>query len=517
MNPQDVELIALVQIVKFAVASAGCGLLLWGAALARAGRPHQHRRLRDLLLATLGLLGALCWTNFFQFHYSHYLQGIDFYHYYVGAKYFPELGYTRLYECTAAADLASGLGDQVADRRLRDLETNTIVTAKAIIADPSRCTRHFSPGRWADFQADVAWFREFLSDESWKQLHLDHGYNATPAWGILGVTIANLGPATGFTLYALSLIDGLLLLVMWGFVWRAFGWRVMCVALVYWGTNYPAHYGWTGGSFLRQDWLAAVVVGICCLRMQRPLAGGFLLAFGAFSRIYPAFALVGLGLKAAWEMARTRSPWISTEHRRLALGALLALAMILPLSALSAGGPSAWRDWAENIQLHLGSPTGNQIGLGTLISYDRETRLARSIDPSNVDPFTVWKNARKRTFERRIVLVWGLVIGFAALLALAVREREDWMAAVLGIGLAVVAMEPSGYYVGVLLCFGFLAQRHPGIGSALCGLAALTLVTSTFAAWPDETFVWMSVEVLGLVVISTAFLATDPRPSPERR
>ena len=54
----------------------------------------------------------------------------DSFHYYIGGKYFRELGYTRLYECVMVADVEAGHGARVAGTGIRNLETNRIdVTA----------------------------------------------------------------------------------------------------------------------------------------------------------------------------------------------------------------------------------------------------------------------------------------------------------------------------------------------------------------------------------------------------
>ena len=516
MNPHQ-ETIDLVHFIKLAIALAGCGLLIWSVIVRWLGRPRMHRRLRDALLGTLAALSALCWSNFFQFHYSQYFHPSDLYHYYMGAKYFPELDYTKLYECTAAADIAAGFEEQVVSRELRDLRSNTITTTQAVVADPTRCTRHFSPDRWAEFERDVGWFRGRLSEQNWNKLYVDHGYNASPAWGILGITIANLAPSTGSWIIVLTLLDWLLLLTMWGFVWRAFGWRVMCVALIFWGVNHLSHYGWNGGSYLRQDWLALLIIGICCIRMERPLAGGFALACATFSRIYPGFIFIALGLKAAWEIKRRRRLWISAAHRRIALGGLLAVVTILPLSALSAGGWSAWFGFTQNIRLHLDSPSVNRTGLQAVIAYDRDTRVERLIKRSTLDISSRWTRHRIFTFEQRRWLFWSLVIGFTALLAYAVREREDWVAAVLGIGLIPVVGEPGGYYLSALLGFGFLTQRSEGYGAVLCGFAALTLSVTKIWDWPDDIFLALSIQVLAFVVVVTAYLAIERRIRVGRR
>jgi len=146
--------------IKVAVSLAGMLVLVSSWALERAKRPEMLARTRDALLLALGLLAGFCWWNLGTFHRDHYIHEWDAYHYYIGAKYAPELGYTRLYFCTIVADAEDGrLGDG-ARRKVRDLETNRVVTADTLLLEPGRCTGHFSPERWQAFKHDVAWFRQ---------------------------------------------------------------------------------------------------------------------------------------------------------------------------------------------------------------------------------------------------------------------------------------------------------------------------------------------------------------------
>jgi len=84
------------------------------------GRPVS-RRLRLLVLALLAV-AALGYVNFGFFHpgrgHVHYW---DAFHYFMGAKYLPELGYSKLYEATYAAGRELGAFDYIT--QLRDLET----------------------------------------------------------------------------------------------------------------------------------------------------------------------------------------------------------------------------------------------------------------------------------------------------------------------------------------------------------------------------------------------------------
>ena len=88
-----------------------------------AGRvPAQRRR---ALIAILVVAAALSYPNFGYLHnhgdrYRH-LHLWDTFHYFMGAKYLPELGYVHLYDATLAAGRELGAFANV--REVRDLTT----------------------------------------------------------------------------------------------------------------------------------------------------------------------------------------------------------------------------------------------------------------------------------------------------------------------------------------------------------------------------------------------------------
>jgi hypothetical protein len=496
-----------VNTVKAIAAGAGTLLLVARIALPRwERRSARWRRLWDGALLGLGLLAAACWWNLFQFNYPIFGHPSETYHYYLGSKYFRELGYTRLYRCTAVVDAEWGWRKQVESRYVRNLETNDVERAAPLLEDPQACKQHFTPERWRSFSRDVAWFRKQLPLRRWQRTQIDHGYNGTPAWGLFGGLLAHSGPATDVQILALRLIDPLLLLLTWAAVGWTFGWRVLCVALLYWGTNYPAQYGWVGGSYLRQVEFAALLIGICLMRRQRMTAAGFLLVLAALVRIYPALLLAGPGLQAAGAMLRERRLFLSAAHRRLLLGGLLALVTVLPLSALHSGGFGAWGQFAENSRLLVGTPLRNYVGLRTVLSYDREATSRATRDIRLADPYGPWKQAREETFAGRRLLFGALVVGFVVLLAAAVRGQPEWLAAVLGVGLVPIASELTCYYTAILAAFALLWGRHPPVGAALVGLSvAGWLLTERFLFY-DEIFTWISLATLVFVLFATLWV-----------
>lgn len=500
-----------VALVKLALALAGTALLGWGAWLARRGRGAAHARLRDGLLAALGVAGLLAWSNFFQFHYPQFAHVHELYHYVIGAKYFPELGYTRLYACTAVADAQDGLGQRVAARQITDLRTYDVVSAAPILAAPGRCTRHFSPERWALFRRDVRWFRERLEPEDWEKLQRDHGYNPTPVWTALGGWLVDDAPVAESRLLTLVTLDPLLEVMMWGFALWAFGWRATCVAALYWGTNQPADFAWIGGAFLREGWLAASVIGICLLRHRRAVAAGFLLGTAGLLRVFPFLLWLPLAWQALDGAIRARRPVLSPVLRGLGAGGALALLTLVPLSLALGGGADAWRGFGRNIALHVRTPTINAVGLNTLLSFRPAQRFAE-LEHAVADPGRAWKQARRE--RSRQVWPWraALAAGLVALVCLAARREEPWVAAVLGVGLLPVLLDPSSYYSVSFLAFGFLWLRAPSIGAALCALSAAGRLGPTSM---EENLAWVSLAMLAFVAYSAfALLRTDRAAAP---
>jgi hypothetical protein len=494
-----------VHTVKGVVAGVGTLWLLLHLVASRfPGLGPRFWRLWDGGLLVLGIAAVVCWTNLFQFHYPSFGHRSETYHYYMGSKYFRELGYTRLYSCTTVADAEVGSPEWAANRYIRNLETNSLEHGRSVLADPEACKRHFSPERWRSFRRDVNEFRKRSEEVHWLRLQQDHGYNGTPVWGFFGSLLARTGPATDGRILALQLVDWLLLAVAWSAVGWTFGWRPLCVALLYWGTNFPADFSWIGGSYLRQIELTAALVALCLLRRDREFAAGFLLGLAVLVRISPIFLLAGPGLQALVAMIRERRVFLARAHRRLALGGLLSVATLVPLSALTSGGLDAWKGFAENSRLHLDTRSINRMGLRTVLSYDHAKRLVAAGESFVGDPYHPWERAQEETFARRRPLFVALVAGLGLLLAASVRAQPLWAGVVLGTGLVTVA-DLSNYYSVILVVYALLWRHHPPVGVALCALSAVGWIISELFLFPDEICTWISLASLGFVVLAMAW------------
>jgi hypothetical protein len=504
--------------VKAGVALAGAALLLWFFLAEVVPALRRDARVRDALLAAIAVFSCALWWNLGRFHFfaDHVVHYYEMYHYYLGAKYAPELGYTRLYECTVVAeDEYAHLGRQLARIQIRDLTTNVLTSTQETLAHPERCKEHFTPERWQAFERDSDFFYRASSWWFWTSGLKDNGYNGTPVWRLLGGFIANHTPLSDRSLVNLASIDALLLLAMLGFIAWGFGWRTMCVCAIFWGTNSPGRYYWTGGAFLRMDWLLATVASISLVKRQRPFAAGVAIGVATLLRIFPGFVAAALVLKIVVESLRARRLVITPAQRRFVLGGAAAVALLVPLATWYGGGPACWRGFVDNSRKHLSTPLTNNMGLRTVVAYSPATRVAVTRDGRLPDPFSPWKWHQLDNFHRRLPLYVALVFAYVVLLGLAVVRHDDWVALALGVGFILVATQLTCYYFIVFLALGVLWPYVRWSGAPLLWASA----ASAWNPWgllpmDDDRYVAISVVYLVLVVMLTGWLARVSNGAP---
>ena len=493
-------------------------LLLADLALVRLRRPERLRRLRDGLLAGAALVGALGWWDGFLLPRDvpalRWVNFGDSFHYYMGPKYFRELGYVHLYECAALAEQQLGAGAVVARRIYRDLASNESVSGRSLLTGDRSCRQRFTPERWQLFVLDVDWFRSRI--QLWEVTMQDWGYNASPVWNALGQLLAGSGPVSETRLAVLTLLDVPVLVATFALVAWAFGWRTACVALIFWATNLPNGYGWTGGSILRHEWLLASVAGVCLLRKGWLVAAGAALAYATLLSVFPGFLVAGIGVRAAARSVSERRIALAPEHRRLLLGALLALALVLPAAALSGGGLSAWLGFVRNSRVDS-QPSPNNLGLPTLLSYESATRLSLFWLGDLERPVLAWQEARRETLARRAPLWAAAVAAWLVLAVGAARRQPDWVAALLGLGFVVLAFQLSCYYYAFMLLFGLLWPRHRSIGIALLAVAVASHWIDARFVDEEEQYAWLSGIAVCFVVWASAVARFAPveRPTPQ--
>ena len=395
------------------------------------------------------------------------------FHYYLGARYFPELGYDGLYDQALAAD-REGPRKWASIRMIRDLRT--------LQPEPTHYelrirSPHWTDSRWANFRADVEAMQPTLSDEQWEMLLGDRGYNGTPPYTAVLRVLAAVpwSPAGRYFIVFLDLGLFAVALIAVGRTWGA----PTAWAIAAWSQLFFGMWKHTIGGFFQLDYLAALLTALAAVAVGRFRWAGVLLAWACMSRIFPGFFLVGL---VPWFFARRRldGRW-PPMLRPFATSFLIACLVMAGLGMGSGRGPSAWpefiTDMADHTELH---PFGKRrLGLQHVFTAGLGDSMA-----------DLGRDRREHLADQKPL--WGVTA--AVLVALwawsSLRPRKEDPLAAMALGLlpcfALIVL--SRYYGGVYAALALLIFP-PGEGAANRTMAivwAIALSGSAAAHYLDH-------------------------------
>jgi len=453
-------------------------VVLGGVFFALARGTAVSRRSRLLVLALLGA-AALSYPNFGFLHlrwgHIHYW---DAYHYFMGPKYLPELGYTRLYEATVVA--ARELGELGAVAHVRDLTTYSYQSVDAIDAPAIR--GRFSSARWQAFKRDLAFFSPRL--QPWSGPLRDHGYNDPPPRALMLHLLLRWIPANVVTLTLLTSLDYVLILAGYWAVRRTFGEIPAALAFAFFFLSFFARFDFIGGSILRWDWIVAVLVGVAAFARGSGLVAGLCLGYAVLARLFPLLFLVPLGLK--WIQARLRR----TGHETLATCLCAAGGTILvPALALAALGAteSLVPEYVARIRLHNAVPSINRVGLGSLVTV-------------HGTPWLLDAAGRAYTLQDALIAarpaayVLPVISALYLLAAVPLIRRAGALESIMyAVPLVFLALSPSGYYYSFLVLLVLLPWQGGSTDNVrVLGLALLSLNMAVSYAFELVSDGWLS-------------------------
>ena len=462
---------------------------------------ENGRRWLNIILALLILCGVFGFYNYGRFHGNVYTHWWELIHYQFGSKYFPELGYDNLYFAFLAADRETGHRLRHV-KTVRDLSSNEIITvAKAepkILAIRSK----FTPERWEQFKKEFVFYRP--KDGRWSNIVVDHGYNPSPVWTVTGRAVTGLLDALGFSTAqaagVMAHLDPLLLLIMFLLVWRAFGIEVTAMLVVFWGANPMVMFDFTGGAFLRQDWLAALVSGIALLRMRRLIPAAALITYSASTRIFPGVFF----LFPCWCFVRDwwKTRRLPKELTRFLLSAAVAGVLLFGLSLKFAGGLDSWKTFLANASEHDKGVYTNHVSLRNLFIYEYNNN-ARSFARYGGHYHEKWRIHKEKRMARLKPVYYGSILVFTALFFWYYR-KEDFESGLWMCGfLPFLFFYPANYYFMFLLPVLLVALRSPAAASGFLGAMLLGFIGKRFVRGYDVYHIWLS---LLLLVSFLAFL-----------
>lgn len=388
----------------------------------------------------------------------------EFVHYYVGAKYFRELGYLGLYDCVTLADkeISQEDGVQRITSYVRNLED--VLRDKPYEAAVAGCQetqrKNFTDARWESFKEDLRQLHTLVGDDQWGSVVYDAGFNPPPSLILVSSPIANLIPIKVGRIQTFLFATGIDFLLLLGIALamnEAFGRLTMSVWLVYFGATFISHYTWNGGSLLRYSWLAFVVFGMVAAKRGRWALAGGLFAAATCDRIFPlafgAFAAVPLAYRALQ----------SQEHRRLlkrfcvAFGATV---FVLVAASTLVFGASSWRVFFARVTHHSDVYYVMHIGLKKVLTFRKWVGSQNFHGHVGLDNFRVW-NLRLRETWSSMRLLTVPIRALAVLGALwASLSRKPHEAALLGGVMFMFFFNlPANYYYSVLTFIPALAFR----------------------------------------------------------
>ncbi len=510
--------------IRFLLTFGGALLILYAWRARKLGERFRERSLKRIGI----VMSVIAFGVYFDFgnpnvRYQDYYHRHELFHYYLGSKYFEEIGYTRLYECAAIAELENRGKSAVINRELRNLRVNLIQPVKDtdVYKNPDLCKRFFQVDtdaggkKWEAFKKDVAWFEKVSRGSYWQNMQKDHGFNPPPVWTMEGKFFSAMGNAGHDFFLALAGLDvafhiGTILLFGW-----AFGWRVMTVAAVFWGCNAPANFYWTGGAFLRHDWLLLLVASICLLKKGKHFWGGAALAYSSLLRVFPIVVSAGWIVIMAIYFIKHRK--FHPDHVKVVTGGLAAGAVLIPLSAIVCAPTvqeegsttpailAPYKDFVSHILVHNQTPLTNHMGLETIVVHDWMPSLASFSDGTfrdeangrmrftrndNLDdPFEEWKQGRRDRKKERAVLFWALRLMVAGWLVWALRRTKHlWIGMALSPLIVMCAVNMTCYYFSVFMISAALVAVRPSLGPILLIASGASQVLLHNYYWVDDKY-----------------------------
>lgn len=494
----------------FAVAAAAT----WGLGWAVERRTARAQRWPTVLLVALALAGAGLATAQ-DLHRSVRVgdryRAWNAYHYVLGSKYFPELGYTDLYAATLAADdraRAQHLEPRLDGVRwTRDMRTYQVIARREAVAALDRSDL---PDATLDaLHHDLRGLLPFLDDDTWGEVLADLGYNPAPAWPVVGRPLATALGTHGTGRWVLLQLDLPLFALMIGMLWWGWGPRVAAAAVLY-VTLVGFNRARLIGGFLQYDWLASLITAMALHRRGHGASAGVALSWGAMTRVFPGFLI--FPALATLVVGTLRGREVPRRTRRFAIAFTAACAVWFVLSHTTGRGLATWPEWFEGIRLH-----------STLHPYDGRARMGLlrlgAHMPTLADPW----GAAERTVDLATAHALAArvrpfqVVGTLFVLAVAMRRRATdralWMLALVWVTVITSRYYASGW--ALLLCLG-LPERGDADGRQEPAGVALALMVLLmpwlFYLYPDHEPIYFLTNygfALGMVAAGALWLAGD--------
>jgi hypothetical protein len=409
-------------------------------------------RLLAVVLFLAAVLAVCNYSGLGHKSYGNYLNSYEFYHYYIGAKYTKEVGYTGMYGASFIADDETGRiwkpGTKRADKRMRDLKGGKrILRPQDILSNREEYTGAFTEARWEEFVRDIVYFKKQLGPSRWRSVLRDKGFNGTPVWAMVAGTLANIvsTDSEGGMLF-LSLLDVLFILTAIICVWWAFDYRAALLLVMFFGTAMVMSHSHMKGAFMRTDFTMCIVVAVCMLKKEHFKMAGILTAYAATSRIFPTVFGYGVGVLFLWALydwyrGKAGAKGQCLQYFSFLWTMAVAVVLLVLTSIIYDGGLAQWWEYKVKILAHNDQFSPWRVGFRYIFTGAYKYRSGG--------------DTHRAFFERHQVWWWSIQAMVLIICFFLMRKQKPHEAMALGFIPAFFLFSPTYYYY-IFLIIPFL-------------------------------------------------------------
>jgi hypothetical protein len=255
------------------------------------------------------------------------------------------------------------------------------------------------------------------------------------------------------------LLDPLLLVLLFLAIRWAFGSDVALLAIVFWGANPIVMFDYTGGAFLRQDWMVATVLSFCLFKKEKHLLAGMSLAYAIMTRVFPAAFLIYPAFRFLRRFFKEKK--IDRGLFRFGLGAALAGAVLFFGSLAFTHGIDSWKVFIHNGQRHDKGVYTNHISFRNLFLFE-PSGFAASYRKDHGELYhEVWRREKMARMESLAPFYYGAIL--LTLGATLWLFRDEDLLAGMGVAgfLPFLFFYPANYYFLFLFPLLFYLAGKP--------------------------------------------------------
>jgi hypothetical protein len=407
--------------------------------------------------------------------------------YFLGSKYFSELGQHDLFVAFLAATREGPNPPTI--KVIRDLRTREPIAVDQVQEEVKNIHQKFTPERWEEFKRDSIFFQNHFGSNLEDFLQ-DHGYNPSPVWTLVGKTLTNAlskaGLDTERALNILTKIDLILLSGIFILIYYAFGLPALIYSFVFWCANPLDIFNYLSGAFFRESWLFGMVACVCFYKMQRYVLSGVCIAYAMLERLFPGALIVFPALHFFYLLFRRKA--IPSALIKFGSSICITSIILLILSSYVAGGTDKWNVFYQSIKKHNTGIYTNHISLRNLYVIEPGKTFN---DFNKVD--SIWRLEKEKRTQYYLPAFRFMGLFLFGLFLFAFWKESDLKGMQMSCILPFLFFYPANYYFSflILLILYFLDEPHY-FQQGFFALLAIGSLTRVFLKADDLFYPYLS-------------------------